>query len=332
MKFGGWIVVALTSALQAGGALAQGATAPDAASQDAIAWLNKIVKSGAETTFSGTYIHQYGNRTETSRVTHVVDDAGEHEKLETLDGRPREIIRTNDEIICYIPDAKTMKVDRKRARKFFPALLSNVSDITENYSAKLGDVDRVAGFDCRIVLLDPKDGYRFGHRFCVELSSGLLLRATMVSDTKDVLEQFVFTQLAMGSQVNRELLKPTWSGKDGAWQTDRSALSDAPRADSGWYVQSLPPGFKKVLEVKRHMSGVSEPVIQQIYSDGLASVSVFIENAQPGEKPKMGLVQQGNYNLFVRPVPDQPFNVKVLGEVPRESLRKIGNSLVSQQR
>jgi sigma-E factor negative regulatory protein RseB len=326
MKFGGWIVIALTGALQAGGALAQGST-----SQDAIAWLNKIARSGSEVTFSGTYIHQYGNRTETSRVTHVVDEVGEREKLETLDGRPREIIRKNDDIICYIPDAKVMKLDRKRARKFFPALLSNVSDITENYSAKLGDMDRVAGFDCRIIMLDPKDAYRFGHRFCAELNSGLLLRATMVSDTKDVLEQFVFTQLAMGNQVNRELLKPTWPVKEGAWQTDRSALVETPQVDSGWYVQSLPPGFKKVLEVKRHMNGVAEPVIQQIYTDGLASVSVFIENAQPGEKPKTGVVQQGHYNLFVRPVPDQPFNVKVLGEVPRESLQKIGNSLVSQQ-
>ena len=332
MRFAGWMVVLMAGVLPADLAMAQTAKAQDARAQDALIWLNRMVKSGTETTFAGTYIHQYGSRMEASRVTHLMDDTGEHEKLETLDGRPREIIRRNDDIICYIPDAKVMKLDRKRARRFFPALLSNVSDITENYSARLGDVDRVAGYDCQVIILDPKDGFRFGHRFCAELASGLLLRATMVSDKMEVLEQFAFTQLVMGSGVNRENLKPTWSDKKGGWQTDRSALQDSHNVDSGWYVKSLPSGFKKILEVKRQMSGKPDPVIQQIYSDGLASVSVFIENAQPGEKTQAGLVQQGNYNLFIRSVPDQPFSIKVLGEVPRESLQQIGNSLASRPR
>lgn len=332
MKFAGWLVVLLPVALSAGLAMAQSAKAPETRPQDPVGWLNKMIKSGAEATFSGSYIHQYGNRMETSRVTHMLDETGEHEKLETLDGRPREIIRKNDDIICYIPDAKLIKLDRKRARRFFPALVSNVSDITENYSARLGDIDRVAGYDCQVIVLDPKDGFRFGHRFCAELNSGLLLRATMVSEKMEILEQFAFTQLVMGSHVNRDLLKPTWTDKKGGWQTDNSALQDSLAVDSGWYVQSLPSGFKKILEVKRQMSGKPEPVIQQIYSDGLASVSVFIENAQPGEKPQAGLVQQGNYNLFIRSVPDQPFSVKVLGEVPRASLQQIGNSLASRPR
>lgn len=327
MKFTGWVAVALAGTLPIGGAFAEGGRP-----QDPVAWLNKIVKSGAEVTFSGTYVHQYGSRMETSRVTHVVDDAGEQEKLETLDGRPREIIRKNDDIVCYIPDAKVVKLDRKGARRFFPGLLSNVSDITENYSAKLGDVDRVAGFDCQVIVLDPKDGFRFGHRFCAELNSGLLMRAIMVSDKMEVLEQFTFTQLVMGSKVNPDLLKSTWADKRGVWQTDSSALQESPAVDSGWYVQSLPSGFRKILEVKRQMSGKPDPVIQQIYSDGLASVSVFIETAQPNEKMQAGLVQQGNYNLFIRPVPDQPFSVKVLGEVPRASLQQIGNSIAGRQR
>lgn len=332
MRFAGWMVVLMAGVLPAGLAMGQTAKTQEARAQDALTWLNRMVKSGVEGTFAGTYIHQYGSRMETSRVTHLMDDTGEHEKLETLDGRPREIVRKNDDIICYIPDAKVMKYDRKRGRKFFPVLISNVSDITENYSARLGDVDRVAGYDCQVIILDPKDGFRFGHRFCAELTSGLLLRATMVSDKMEVLEQFAFTQLVMGSGVNRENLKPTWSDKKGGWQTDRSALQDSPNVDSGWYVKSLPSGFKKILEVKRQMPGKPDPVIQQIYSDGLASVSVFIENAQPGEKPQAGLVQQGNYNLFIRSVPDQAFSVKVLGEVPRESLQQIGNSLASRPR
>jgi sigma-E factor negative regulatory protein RseB len=332
MKLYVWIIAVAVGALPGGEALAQSVKPQEGHPQDAVGWLNWMAKSAAETVFSGTYIYQYGARTETSRVIHIVDEVGEHEKLETLDGPPREIIRKNDEIVCYIPEAKLMKLDRKRARKFFPGLLSNVSSITENYSAKLGGVDRVAGFDCQIVILDPKDNFRFGHRFCAELTSGLLLRATMVSDKADVLEQFTFTQVAIGAPINRDLLKSTYVDKRKGWQTDKSALNRSYETDSGWHAKSLPAGFKKIVEVKRTMSGHADPVIHQIYSDGLASVSVFIETTQPGDKPQSGLLQQGAYNLYVRPMEDQPFSIKVLGEVPRISLQQIGNSLVSPQR
>lgn len=323
----GWLVAMAVGALPAGAACADSVRP-----QDALGWLNWMAKSPMETAFSGSYIHHYGSSMATSRVTHMVDQEGEHEKLEALDGPPREIIRTNDEIICYIPDTKVMKLDRKRARKFFPALLTHVSEITENYAAKLGGTERVAGLDCQVIVLEPKDRYRYGHRFCADVDSGLMLRATLLSGKQEILEQFAFTQLAIGSQVKREQLKSAFSDRQSGWQTDRSALQDTKSEDSAWQVESPPPGFKKVLEVKRTMSGKPEPVIQQIYSDGLASVSVFIENSNPGDKLQAGLVQQGSYNLYIRPLPDQPFSIKVLGEVPRASLQQIGNSLVNHSR
>jgi len=333
MKLRSLIVIAAVGVLPVGEVLcAENSKPQDGSIQDAVNWLNRIAGSATEKTFSGIYIHQYGSRMETSRVTHMVDDSGEQEKLETLDGPPREIIRKNDEITCYIPDAKLMRVDRKRARKFFPGLLSNVPNIVENYSAKLGGIDRVAGFDCQVIILDPKDNFRFGHQFCAEMNTGLLLRATMLSDKTDVLEQFAFTQLAIGGPVNRDLLKSSYGDKKGGWQTDKSALKEGRQVDSGWSAKSLPSGFKKILEIKRTMSGHSEPVIHQIYSDGLASVSVFIESTKPGDKVHTGLIQQGNYNLYVRPLEDQPYSVKVLGEVPRTALQQIGNSLVNQRR
>ncbi|MES2355464.1 MAG: MucB/RseB C-terminal domain-containing protein [Pseudomonadota bacterium] len=347
MKFRTWLVVVIVSGLPVTKILAEGAKSQkpsEAVSQesqncpsenrpqDGIAWLNRIAKSTIETAFSGTYIHHYGPRMETSRITHIADEAGEQEKLETLDGPLREIIRKNDELICYFPDAKLMKLDRKRARKFFPALISDVAAIKENYTAKLDGIDRVAGFDCQVVIVDPKDNLRFAHRFCAEVNSGLLLSATVLSERGDPVEQFAFTQVVIGNSVSRDLLKSTYADnyKKNGWQTDKSALQEPRSTDSGWYVKSLPPGFKKIAEVKRNMPGRIEPVIQQVYSDGLASVSTFIETTQAGDKQHAGLLQQGSYNLYVRPLEDRSFTVKVLGEVPRASLQQIGNSLTNR--
>lgn len=299
-------------------------------SQDPLVWLNMIARSVKEADFTGIYIHQYGHKVDTARITHLSDESGEQEKLETLDGLSREIIRKNEEVTCYIPEAKLVRIDRKKDRKFFPGLISNVSSILENYIAKLGGVDRVAGFDCQQILLNPKDNLRFAHRFCAELNSGLLLRATMLTDKSEIIEQFVFTQISLATPttpIHPDQLKPTYSTKNTGWQVEKAPFNDS-KPDSGWYVKSLPPGFKKLTEVKRTMSGKTDPVVQQIYSDGLASVSVFIES---GTDKQSGMIQQGSYTIFVRPLQEsKPFTVKVLGEVPNVSLQRIGNSVADK--
>jgi len=315
------LVVLLLLLVPASGFAAEQVSRP----QDALGWLNLMAEAPSKVAFSGTYVHQYGGRMESSRVTHAVDGTGEYEKLVSLDGPAREIVRKNDDIVCYLPDAKLMKYDRKRARKFFPALLSNVPDLLENYSPKLGPMDRVAGFDCQWVYLEAKDGFRFDHRFCAELAAGLLLRSMMISDKMEVLEQFGFTQLSMGSLITREQIKSDYADQQSAWQADNSALRDSPRMDSGWLVKSLPSGFKKAWEMKRMMSGKSQPVVHQVYSDGLASVSVFIESPQASTAAIAGPVRQGNYNFFFRSF--QNHAITVIGEVPQASLQMIGNSL-----
>lgn len=303
------------------------AGAPKAQPQDAVGWLNLMAEASGRTAFSGTYVHQIGGRMESSRITHAVDSSGEYEKLVSLDGPAREVIRRNDDIVCYLPAAKVMKYDRKRGRRYFPGLVGNVSGLLESYTPKLGQVDRVAGFDCQWVMLEPKDALRFAHRFCAELASGLLLRAVIVTDKMEVLEQFGFTQIAISPQITPEQIKSDYAHNKGTWQADNSALQDAPKWDSGWSVKSLPSGFKKVWEAKRTMSGKPEPVVHQVYTDGLASVSVFIEPPANNPSPVSGLARQDNYNFFFRSLPDH--GITVIGEVPQAALQLIGNSLTA---
>ena len=144
---------------------------------DAMAWLKKIAAASRQINYAGTFVYQHGRKMETSRIAHRVDSGGEYEKLETLDGPPREIIRNNDNVTCYLPDTKTVIIEKRTTRQF-PALLpEQLSDITENYVVTKDGQDRVAGFDCQLITLEPKDNLRYGHRFCAEINSGLPLRA-----------------------------------------------------------------------------------------------------------------------------------------------------------
>ena len=299
-------------------------------SADAMSWLKKIVTASRQINYAGSFVYQHGSQVETSRIAHFLGSGGEYERLETLDGPPREVVRNNDNVTCYLPDAKTIVIE-KRATHHFPAQLPEQwSGIPDNYVVKKGEQDRVAGFDCQSITLEPRDNLRYGHRFCVELATGLPLRARMYSDKNEIVESFTFTQLIIGNAVNKDMLKSRYAGKTQGWRVDRSALEQAAaNADSGWVLKSQPAGFRKLTEMKRSISGRPTQVSHIVYSDGLAAVSVFIE-PMPKSPPPAGAAYQGAVNIYVRPQADQM--VTVVGETPARTVKMIAESLSPKDR
>src|SRR4051812_14993806 len=77
---------------------------------DAIDWLHRAASAAQRLNYTGTILYQHGTRIETSRMVHYVDPTGEYEKLVNLDGPPREVIRNNEKITCYIPDSKLVRI------------------------------------------------------------------------------------------------------------------------------------------------------------------------------------------------------------------------------
>ena len=297
-----------------------------AAEDDGLAWLTKMANASRKLNYSGTFVYQHGDRIETSRIVHFVNPAGgEFEKLETLDGPAREVIRTNDQVTCYRPDTKTVIIEKRSARRFpamFPDQLGGVAD---NYSVVVGDTDRVAGYDCQVIKLVPKDRLRYGHQFCAETASGLPLRARTVSEKKQPLESFAFTEVKVGGRFSRDQVRSRYADTSRTWKIDHSALvlSDVP-ADTGWTLKSQPAGFKKLTELKRSIAGRTAVVSHIVYSDGLAAISVFIEPL-PKTRPAQSLSHQGAVNIYVRPVADHM--VTVLGETPAATVMQVANSL-----
>ena len=298
-------------------------------SQDALTWLKKMAAASRQLNYSGTFVYQYGNHVETSRIVHYVNAAGgEFERLETMDGPPREVIRSNDQVICYLPTAKAVLVEERNGRHF-PALLpEQLSGITDSYQLKKEDTDRVADQDCVWIAVLPRDNLRYGRRFCAEVHSGLPLRARTVNEKNEAVESFAFTQLSLGGSFNRDKVKSRYAEKAKAqsWRIDRSALNVASEtpADTGWVLSNQPAGFKKLMEVRRSIAGRNGPVSHIVFSDGLAAVSIFIEPAARPQAAK-SLSHQGAVNIYTRPYGGQL--VTVLGEAPATTVMQIGNSL-----
>ncbi|MBI3041537.1 MAG: MucB/RseB C-terminal domain-containing protein [Betaproteobacteria bacterium] len=316
---GAWPIVVL-------GLAAPVLAADSGAPQDGLAWLKKMASASRQLNYSGTFVYRHLDRTETSRVVHYVNAAGgEFEKMETLDGPAREVIRTNDEVTCYLPAAKTVLIE-KRGKRRFPSLLPEpLVGVSENYTVRLAGTDRVAGNECQTIVLTPKDALRYGHHFCADVASGLPLRARSFNEKNEPLESFAFTELKIGISFNRDKVRSRYAAKSRDWKIDSSAFSiaEAP-ADTGWVLTQRPAGFRKLTELKRSFAGRAAKVSHIVYSDGFAAVSVFIEPL-PRARLAPNLWHQGAVNIFVRPVSD--YMVTVLGEAPAATVMQISNSL-----
>lgn len=299
---------------------------------EAQAWLQRIANAARQLNYTGVFVYQAGDVTETSRIIHMVDGGVEVEKLETLDGPPREIIRRNDELVTYHPETRTVRAEKRRGTRTFPALLpEQLNAIAEHYELRKGEVERVAGFDAQVLHLEPRDQYRYGHKLWAEAGSGLLLKAKMIGERHQPIEQFAFTQLSIGATIARKQLEPRYAADASGWRSERFSSNEAPVSESGWTLKAPAPGFRKVLEMRRSREGgVGAGLTHIVFSDGLASVSVFIEPAAPRQKLVEGLVQQGAINIYSRGLGDH--RVTVLGETPAATVMLIANSLVQKGR
>jgi sigma-E factor negative regulatory protein RseB len=294
--------------------------------QDGVAWLQKMATASRQLNYSGTFVYRHASRSETSRIVHFVNPAGgEFEKLETLDGPAREVIRTNDQVVCYLPESKTVLIE-KRGKRRFPALLPDrMTGVSENYVVRVSGMDRVAGHDCQVIVLEPRDKLRYGRHFCADAASGLPLRARTFNENKEPLESFAFTELTIGGSFNRDRVRSRFAARSRDWKVDHSGFPTGEvAADTGWVLTQQPTGFTKLTELKRSIAGRNFMVSHIVYSDGLAAVSVFIEPL-PKARIARSLSHQGAVNIYTRPVAD--YMVTVLGEAPAATVMQIANSL-----
>ena len=294
--------------------------------QVSLDWLKTVAFAAHQTDYSGVFIYQYDNRVETSRIVHVVEPDSEYEKLESLDGPKREIIRHHGQVWCYISH-KMVQVDSQQGRSRFPSLLpEQLSTLDANYQAREAGMERVAGYNTQVILFQPKDNLRYAHKIWAHTDSGLLLKAAVLGDKKQVIEQYTFTQLQIGGNIDRSWIGSKDSAGRGAGllvspETAKGGIA----TNSGWVADALPAGFKKTREIQRPMRGKHAPVTQIVFSDGLSAISIFIELSDEDEDDVEGLSSRGAVNLYHK-VLDKHL-ITVVGEVPPRTVMQVLDSV-----
>jgi len=294
---------------------------------EALSLLGRAVSASQKTSYVGTFVYQSGTSVETSRIAHYVDTEGNSiERLEVLDGSPREVIRVNDDVRCYLPKEKMIIEDRRGTRKTFPSLLPEaVAALGDFYNVRKGASVRVAGFDTQTVMLEPKDGFRYGHMFWIESQSGLLLKARMVNEKGEPIEQFAFAQLQIGPPLTRDDVQSRLAASATGWKVHAANSTQAQNADLGWTVNAEVPGFRQIAGMRRSLGPDRQDMVHMVFSDGLAAISVFIEPYRKDDGNQVGPMKHGAVNVFKRRVAG--FVVTALGEVPAHSVQRMAEAV-----
>jgi sigma-E factor negative regulatory protein RseB len=260
-----------------------------------------------------------------SRITHLADATGEHERITNQDGPPRELVRHNDEVTCFFPNATAVRLESRALMPTFPSLLpAQIGTLSQNYSFKKVELSRVAGLDAQAYVFEPKDHLRYAHKFWSDVASGLLLKVRTLNERNDIVEQFMFSDIQVGGKIDKETVKSHYAGATQELHKRSIEAGEGADGATGWQVTELPAGFSKVGEGYRRFPGRSDPVAHLILSDGLVTVSVFIERLA-GIPQQLGPMHQGGINIYARRTDDHL--VTVLGEAPEITVQRIADSV-----
>jgi len=291
--------------------------------------LKKMQKAAHSVNYEGTFVYGQKDQLSSMRLIHSVSNNEEKERLISMDGSGREVIRRGNTVTCILPDSRTVVVDKSRpVTQFPPVFPMSIKRLETHYSFKVIDGDQVAGRNTQKIMMIPKDNMRYGHHLWVDDETGLLLKTHLLNERAQKLEQFMFTQISFPDKIPASWLMPAVSGKEFNWyEADKAAPTDEEfKKTSTWAVEFLPKGFMPDMQRKHVMPSNAMPIEHMVFSDGLSSVSVFIEKGNNDKKDNlMGSSHVGAVHAHGRKMKD--YHITVIGEVPLATIKMISQSV-----
>lgn len=305
-----------------------------AASERSISeWLLRMHEASRRRAYIGTLVvSSSGGHMSSARVWHVCDGVQQMERVESLSGVPRSTFRRNDEVITFSPVNRVAVAEKREALGLFPHLLKSVdAEIERYYSASPLGSERVAGFEADIVQINPQDSLRFGYRIWSEKRTGLVVKLQTLDSQGRVLEQVAFSELQLDAPVSMNKLSRMMANTEG-YKVETPLLVKTTPAAEGWRLAQAVPGFR-AMSCYRRPSDSGVDAMQWVFSDGLASVSIFIEAYDPRRHVQEGQQAMGATHALLRRVQGRgaAWWATLVGEVPIQTLQVFSEGLERMQ-
>ena len=293
-------------------------------------WLLRLHDLSKRRSYIGTYVVSSGGQMHSAKIWHVCEGAQQIERVESLTGAPRSTFRHNDKVVTFMPEQKIARSEKRGVSGSFPELVQSPDNrIAEFYKLKAEGVERIAGLESDVVMLMPKDALRFGYRVWTEQKKGLIVKLQTLDADGRVLEQAAFSELLLDAPVKMDKLLQMMGKVDG-YRVEESALVKTSASAEGWRQVVPVAGFKPMSCYKRPIAGASpgaasdEPM-QWVFSDGLASVSLFVEPFDRLKHTKESAVSMGATHTITRQLGS--YWLTAMGEVPMNTLKQFASGL-----
>ncbi len=291
--------------------------------------IEKMSKATQGLTYTGAFVFAHDGELETMRIYHSYAEGVERERLVSLSGEAREIIRDAENVVCIWPSNKSVSVSRSTPKTPFPEFdADQLGQLAKLYRFKANGVDRVAGRKAQVVDISPLDNFRYGYRLWIDAETFLMLRSVMSDNRGAVIEQVMYTEIDYPESISIELLSASVEGERQEWvvDVDEHVEPETPDTDiPGVGNFSAPEGFT-LMSDKVLMLPQDSVVRRLMYTDGLASMSVYIASSPDGGKSELqGISGMGAVHAFG--AMQGNWHVTVVGEVPKSTVTMMGRSL-----
>lgn len=278
------------------------------------AWLAKIAPALRDLDYQGTLVYVAGGKVETLRVFHRNDDGRERERLVAISGPPREVVRDGNQVMCIGTGQAPVAYDLRQAGRWSQALAISEAARSAGYRATLAGEGRVAGQAAQVVEVLAVDRWRYGYRLWLERRSGLPLRVDLLDGQGQAVEQVSFTEVELGRRPADADLQASSGAVLKRIEPMASLGRDAPQ----WQVPTPPAGYE--LRAARYRADG----VQLLYSDGLASVSVYIEKAGDGLR---GASSRQRGAVHARSFWFEGWHVLAIGKVPAATADRFARTV-----
>ena len=289
------------------------------------AWqvLEKSAHAARELNYEGQFRYINGKHARTVDTTHMNYGGNEAARNIVLDESHREVYSQGDDIVIIQPTDKNVIIKKRRGQNLFPAMLpTDLSGIKQQYKAVLVGTEFVADREAQIVELVPNDQYRYRYKIWADVKFGLILKMTLLNDENKTLEQIYFNKLSMLHSQQLDWFQPKIEmGK--SYVTEQAKPIE--RVINDLIITQLPAGYREVDHIQRVVDRNNTVVDQFIFSDGIGSVSVFIEPVTKGKRLKKGHMPMGSTNMCAEVI--EGHQVIVVGEVPAATVQSIAKAV-----
>ena len=288
-------------------------------------WLDRMNVAVEQLNYRGDFVHVVDGNPESLTIGHRYADGVVHERISSVDEDGREILRSEGSLRSTFPEQRLVVVEDSPASSIPVAASLNYTSELENYYQMTSFArGAVAGRETQGVSILARDGYRYSYLLLLDRETALPLRVDVRDENQRVIESMLFTRIEYFDSIPEYAVQPSTDVEGFTWREPLTA-EPAARGSGIWGASRVPGGFRLAVARESLMAGSRYPVQHLVYTDGLATVSVFIAHPDSDADMPQGFSRFGATNAYSLTIDGRL--ATAMGEVPSLTVQRIATSL-----